>query len=217
VPAEPDAPTAGAPASDRRVILGLAGGAVVAVVALVLALGTGGDTEQATPAATSTTMDLSSVPNEDLERVVAENPDVVPMRLALVERYLRGNELANAQRHADEAAARATTVGDRARALRYLGWSTALLGDPALGEGILVQSLALDPSDRDGLYFLGRVRYELLGRPDLALGPLEQLTAMEMGDEQRQLVDTLLAEVRVAAGTAASSASTTTTAPPAGG
>jgi hypothetical protein len=195
------------------VILGLAGGAVIAVVALVLVLGAGDagdDADQATPAPTSTTMDLSSVPNEDLERVVAENPDVVPMRLALVERYLRGNELANAQRHAEEAAVRATTVEDRARALRYLGWSTALLGDPTQGEGILVQSLALAPTDRDGLYFLGRVRYELLGRPDLAIGPLEQLTTMEMGDEQRQLVDTLLAEVRVAAGTAEPSASSTT-------
>jgi hypothetical protein len=208
--AEPAERAPDAPASDRRVILGLAAGAVVAVVALVLLLGTGDDAEQAAPSTTATTMDLSSVPNEDLERVVAENPDVVPMRLALVERYLRGNELANAQRHAEEAAVRATTVDDRARALRYLGWSTALLGDPAQGEGILVQSLALAPSDRDGLYFLGRVRYELLGRPDLALGPLEQLTAMEMGDEQRQLVDTLLAEVRVAAGTADGSASTTT-------
>ena len=60
-----------------------------------------------------------------------------------------------------------------------------------------MQSLALEPSDPDGLYFLGRVRFELLDRPDLALVPLEQLEGIEMSDEQRQLVDDLLAEVRV--------------------
>jgi tetratricopeptide (TPR) repeat protein len=202
---------ADAPA-DRRLIWGLAAGAVAAVVALLLALGGDGEPEGAAPpSTTSTTIDLSSVPNEELERVVAEHPGVVPMRLALVERYLRGNELANAQRHAEEAAVRAETVEDRARALRYLGWTTALLGEPEQGEGILVQSLALVPSDRDGLYFLGRVRFELLGRPDLALEPLEELAAMEMGDEQRQLVDTLLAEVRVAVG-AGTTATTPTTA-----
>lgn len=177
---------------------------MVAAVALLVTLGTSGDSrpEEVATATTSTTVDLSSVPHEELERIVAEHPSVVPMRLALVERYLRGNELENAQRHAEEAAVRAETIKDRARALRYLGWTTALLGDPATGEGILVQSLALDPDDRDALYFLGRVRYELLDRPDLALEPLERLTGFDMDDQQRALVETLLAEVRVAVGSA---------------
>lgn len=187
---------------DRRLIWGLAGGAVAVTVALVLVLGAGREDPAPPPSepATTTTVDLDAVTDEELERVVTENPSIVPMRLRLVERYLRAGELAPAQRHADEAAVRATTVEDRARALRYLGWTTALLGEPEQGEGLLVQSLALDPSDRDSLYFLGRVRFELLDRPDLALGPLEQLAAMDMDDEQRQLVDDLLAQVRVAVG-----------------
>lgn len=191
----------------------LAAGAVVAAVALAIALSGGGDDDGdragdggSAPSATATTVDLDAVPDDELERVVAEHPSVVPMRLALVERYLRANELEDARRHAEEAAARAETLEDRARALRYLGWTTALLGDASLGEGILVQSLALDPSDRDALYFLGRVRFELLGRPDLALEPLERLQGFEMDDEQRRLVETLLAEVRVALGTATTAA-----------
>jgi tetratricopeptide (TPR) repeat protein len=148
-------------------------------------------------ATTSTTRDLSTVPDDELERVVAEHPGVVPMRLALVERYLRDGQLENAQRHAEEAAVRAVDIPDRARALRYLGWTTALLGQAETGEGLLVQSLALDPDDPDSLYFLGRVRFELLDRPDLAIEPLEQLENVEMTDEQRQLVDALLNEVRV--------------------
>ena len=184
--------------SDRRWALGLAGGAVLAVV-LLLMMGAGGDDGADAPAAasTSTTRDLSSVPNDELEQVVAEHPGVVPMRLALVERYLRDGQLEAAQRHAEEAAVRAVEIPDRARALRYLGWTTALLGEAETGEGLLVQSLALEPADPDGLYFLGRVRFELLDRPDLAIEPLEQLENIEMSDEQRQLVDELLNEVRI--------------------
>jgi tetratricopeptide (TPR) repeat protein len=184
--------------SDRRWALGLAGGAALAVVPLLtIGMGDDGGGGPSAAATTSTTRDLSSVPNDELERVVAEHPGVVPMRLALVERYLRDGQLEEAQRHAEEAAVRAADIPDRARALRYLGWTTALLGQAETGEGLLVQSLALEPADPDGLYFLGRVRFELLDRPDLAIEPLEQLENIEMTDEQRQLVDALLNEVRV--------------------
>ena len=200
--------------SDRRLVITLAITAVVAVAVLLAVLGGGSDDGEeaaADPDTPTTTVDLSSVPNEELERVVAENPDIVPMRLRLVERYLRANELANAQLHAEEAVVRATTIEDRARAQRYLGWTTALLGDPEQGEGLIVQSLALDPSNRDGLYFLARVRFELLDDPDGALEPLEILVAMDMDDEQRSLIETLRAEVQVAV--AASEATSTTTTP----
>jgi hypothetical protein len=160
--------------------------------------------------ATPTTRDLSSVPDDELEQVVAEHPGVVPMRLALVERYLRDGELEQAQRHAEEAAVRAEEIPDRARALRYLGWTTALLGEPVTGEGLIVQSLGLEPTNPDGLYFLGRVRFELLDRPDLALEPLEQLEGIDMDAEQRQLIDELLTRVRVALAADDLEATTTT-------
>ena len=187
---------------DRRLVLAIAGGMVLTVVALLVAFwvadrdsddGAGTDA-----AALADASDLSSVPDAELEQVVAEHPGVVPMRLALVERYLRAGELESAQRHAEEAAVRAEVVEDRARALRYLGWTTALLGDPDQGEGLLVQSLALEPADRDALYFLARVRFDQLGDAAGALEPLEQLAAMDMDADQRELIDNLLAEVRAA-------------------
>ncbi len=49
-------------------------------------------------------------------------------------------QLQRANFHAGEAAARATTSPDRARALRYLGWTTALLTDPAKGAALLEES-----------------------------------------------------------------------------
>jgi tetratricopeptide (TPR) repeat protein len=198
--------------SDRRLTIGLALAAAAAVVALLLAGAAGGDdADDAAAVATPTTRDLSTVTDEEMEAVVAENPEVVGMRLALVERYLRQGELADAQRHAEQAAVRAETVDDRARALRYLGWTTALLGEPEQGEGLLVQSLALDPSDPDSLYFLGRVRFDLMGRADLAVRPLEELEGIDMTDEQRRLIDELLARVRVSLGVASESSTSTST------
>ncbi|MDQ3293333.1 MAG: hypothetical protein M3527_02615 [Actinomycetota bacterium] len=198
--------------SDRRWVVGLAVAAAAVVAVLTLAglddrNGAGGGAAAPT---TPTTRDLATITDEEMEAVVAENPGVVGMRLALVERYLRQGELEDAQRHAEQAAVRADTVDDRARALRYLGWTTALLGDAEQGEGLLVQSLALDPSDPDGLYFLGRVRFELLGRADLALRPLEELEGVAMSDAQRRLIDDLLARVRVSLGVEPA----TTTTPP---
>jgi len=200
--------------SDRRVVWGMAAGAVAVVVALAVAFGAAGDdTEEgsAAPSTTGTTIDLASVTNDELEQVVNENPEVVPMRLRLVERLIVDGEFDRAQVHAEEAAVRSTTLSDRSRALTWLGLTTAILGDPEQGEGLLVQSLALDPTNRESLYNLARVRFEYLD-PAEAIGPLEQLLSLpDLTDEQRALFEDMRAQAQAAAGIAA--LTTTTTAP----
>jgi cytochrome c-type biogenesis protein CcmH/NrfG len=184
--------------------------AVAAVVALALALsgGGGGDDAATPPSTTSTTVDLSAVTNEQLEQVVSEHPEVVPMRLRLIERYIEEQDFEAANVHAEEAVVRATTLTDRSLALTWLGLTTAILGDPDAGEGLLVQSLALDPTNRESLYYLARVRFEFLDEPDGAIAPLEELLASDITDDQRDLFEDMLAQARVAAGVA-----TTTTTP----
>lgn len=189
----------------------MAAGAVAVVVALVLTFASRDDEPagRAAEEATSTTVDLASVTNDQLEQVVNENPDVVPMRLRLVERLIVDGEFERAQVHAEEAAVRATTVTERSRALTWLGLTTAILGDPAQGEGLLVQSLALDPTNRESLYNLARVRYEYLD-PAEAIGPLEQLLALpDLTDDQRSLFEDMRAEAQAAAGVAAITTTTT--------
>jgi cytochrome c-type biogenesis protein CcmH/NrfG len=189
----------------------MAGGAVAAVVALAFALG-GSDDEPrvAAPATTSTTVDLAGVTNEELEQVVNEHPEVVPMRLRLIERYIEEQDFDAAAVHAEEAVARATTISERSLALTWLGLTTAILGDPEAGEGLLVQSLALDPTNRESLYYLARVRFEFLDQPDGAVRPLEELLSLDITGDQRTLFEEMLAQARVAAGVAV----TTTTAAP---
>lgn len=199
---------------DRRWAVGLGISAFVVLVVVVLAVVVGGAGQEPAAEGPSTTRDLSTVTDEEMEHVVAENPDVVPMRLALVERYLRGAEteatnggedeaerlLGLARAHARQAEDRATTLDDKARALRYLGWTTALLGAPEEGEVLLIQSLGIDETNPDALYFLAYVRFELLGDAQAALGPLEALSGQDMTDRQRQVIGALLADVHLALG-----------------
>jgi hypothetical protein len=167
-----------------------------------------------TPSTTQDGRDLSQVSNEEMETVVAANPDVVPMRLALVERYLhaadgeqtadaRSAQLERARFHAGEAAARATATADQARALRYLGWTTALLTDPVSGADLLEQSLVKEPGNPDALWFLASVRFDKLHDPAAAKPLLEQLLAGAGGtfeDAQRQAVQSKLDQVNAALG-----------------
>ena len=208
-----DDPTNDGPPPRRA---GWVAGAAVVVIGLVVfaalmagARGEGDPVTGGAPDSPSTTRDLATVTNDELEAVVEENPDVVAMRLALVERLLVDGEIARAQRHAEQAAVRATGDPERARSLRYLGWTTALLGEAEQGEVLLVESLALEPSNPNSLYFLARVRFEFLDRPDLALEPLQQLGAIEMSPDQRALIDTLLADVEAALAGGASTTATT--------
>jgi cytochrome c-type biogenesis protein CcmH/NrfG len=203
--------------SDRTILVVIAV-AVLGVAAAVggLVLVNGHDAKPSTQATSATTpsttqdgRDLSQVSNDEMETVVAANPDVVPMRLALVERYLRSADgeqtmegkkvqLERARFHAGEAAARAAATADQARALRYLGWTTALLADPGKGAGLLEQSLVKEPGNPDALWFLATVRFDKLNDPAAAKPLLEQLLADPVDDAQRQAVQAKLDKVNAA-------------------
>ena len=161
------------------------------------------------PATTQDGRNLSQVSNEEMEAVIAANPDVVPMRLALVERYLRAADgetsldaakaqLEKARFHAGEAAARATTAEDRGRALRDLGWSTARLDDPATGAKLIERSLAESPDSSDAIWFLANVRFSGLHDPAGAAPLLAALLADNPPDPQRTAITQLQAKVQAA-------------------
>jgi len=211
-----------APRSRRRTVLTVAVAVVALVVVGVLAQmalkpkAATGSAGTAANASTDTTRDLSTVSNQEMEDVIASNPDIVPMRLALVERYLQAGDATKAHDHAKQAFDRATTTADKARAERYLGWSTSLLGDPATGATMLADSLVLEPSNPDALWFLAIVRYRGLNTPAEAVPLLQQLLDQQIPDAQRTIVNDKLAEIKgvVAGGQPpASTGSTTATAP----
>ena len=209
------------PLSDRATLRAIAFTVVVAALVVGLVVINRGDartpvnaapTSSTPPATTQDGRDLSQVSNEEMEAVLAANPDVVPMRLALVERYLRAADgestleaaraqLEKARFHAGEAAARATTTEDHARALRDLGWSTARLDDPTTGAKLIEQSLAESPDSSDAIWFLANVRFTGLHDPAGAAPLLAALLADAPTDAQRQAITQLQAKVEAALAT----------------
>ena len=137
-------------------------------------------------------------PNDELEQVVAEHPGVVPMRLRLVERYLRDGRARGgaAPRRGGRRAGRGRSRNGPAPCATSAG-RRRCSASPRPARGCSCRASALEPSDPDGLYFLGRVRFELLGDPTSPSSRSSSSRAVDMDDDQRRLVDELLAEVRV--------------------
>ena len=139
--------------------------------------------------------DLSQVTNAEMEAVVAKNPNVIGMRLALAERYLDAGDVAAAVRHTATAIDLPGTDQDYERALRLHGWASALSGAPTAGADYLKAAIALSPTDRDALFFLAKVQFEGLHDPAAAREVLDRLAALPMDAAQRAVVQALSDQV----------------------
>ncbi|MCB1246863.1 MAG: tetratricopeptide repeat protein [Acidimicrobiia bacterium] len=135
--------------------------------------------------------DLSTVSNEELEAVVAENPDVVPMRLALARRYFEAGDFDKALDHYFE-------VLDREQhpeALANVGWMTYLSGHPDVAVGYVEAALERDPTYLTARWFLGNI-YVTLGRGDEAIVMLTSVVnADETPDDIRETAVALIRQV----------------------
>jgi tetratricopeptide (TPR) repeat protein len=139
-------------------------------------------------------LDLTSVSNEEMEAVVAENPEIVGMRLALAGRYFEAGEF-------DDALPHYMTVleqdEDNPEALSSVGWMTYLSGRPDVAESFVVRALDIAPEYAQAYWFLGNIR--LFGLDDAAgsIGPFEHLLEFEsIPDDVRLQAEEFLAEAR---------------------
>ncbi|MEX2419085.1 MAG: tetratricopeptide repeat protein [Acidimicrobiia bacterium] len=155
--------------SPQRIAIGLAAFTVAATAAVIGLAGA----VNSSPTTTGGGIDLANVTNEELEEVVAANPDVVPMRLALARRYVEAGEFSAALPHY----LYILESGPEPEALMYLGWMTHLSGDPATGESLLERSLELQPGNVLAQWFLANVRYFGLGDTAGAIPLLEAVIA----------------------------------------
>jgi len=155
------------PASRRRAFIGA--GAFIAVAAvvtvtLVLAVeprpeggyvtgGVASDVVQEEP------VDLSSITNEEMEQVVAANPEILPMRLALARRYVEVGDFSTALPHYMFVLDQETNP----EALMYVGWMTYVSGDAATGAALLRESLEILPGDILAQWFLANALFDGTG------------------------------------------------------
>ena len=178
-------------------LVGIVVVACVAIVAVVVGhsdRGASGSVQSTVSTVAGGGRDLSTVTDDEMEAVIKQNPSITPMRLALIERYLKEGNLEKAKEHAQLAIANNPSDADREKALKYLGWTTAALGDPKAGADLLDQSLAIDPNDLDAKWFLANVKLTQLDDAAGAATLLRDILAQPISDAQKQSVEAKLKE-----------------------
>jgi len=180
--AEDENPGAVATRSKSRAVVGTAVvGAALVVVAVIAVF----SLQDHSPAAEATDgvatavlegqggRDLASVSVEEMEGVVAQNPDIPAMRIALADRYLEAGNYSKALEHymivLDQEPDNSTVLG-------RVGWLTYLSGEAELAEPFLVKALEIEPDFPQAYWFLANVRMEL-DDTEGAVEPLQRLLA----------------------------------------
>lgn len=141
--------------------------------------------------------DLSAVSDEEMEAVVAANPDIVPMRLALADRYFNEGDFTDALRHY------LVVLEDKGvedpGALANVGWMTYLSDEPEVALSFVERSLEIQPDGGIAFWYLANIEYYGLGDAPGAIEPLNKLLAYDsLPDELRTAAAALLAEVEAA-------------------
>jgi len=125
--------------------------------------------------------------------VVAQNPDIFPMRLALARRYVEEGDFSSALVHYLYILERE----DNAEALMYVGWMTHASGDSATGASLLERSLEVAPDDPLAMWFLANVRMFGLDDAEGAIPMLEAVIASGFAPtEVIEAAESMLEEAR---------------------
>lgn len=139
-------------------------------------------------------IDLASVTSDQLEQVVAANPEVVPMRLVLAGMLLEEGDVLGAAQHYGEVIRREP---DNPEALAALGWISFLVDENETAESYLEDALAVEPGYAQAQWWLANVRLLGLDDPAGAIAPLEAvLSSGRAPEEVRLMAEQMLAEAR---------------------
>jgi tetratricopeptide (TPR) repeat protein len=119
------------------------------------------------------TVDPNAVTNEQLEAVVAENPGIPAMRLALANRYFRAGQFPEAMDHFRIIAESDPAPEDETLILARMGWIEHNIGRHEAAAALITQSLAIDPANLEAQLFQGLVTLYGLNDPAQAIPQLE--------------------------------------------
>ena len=183
----------------------LAGAAIVGVGAVVIALLAVFSLVERTPAGEATdgvatevleggaaAADLSSVSLDEMEAVVAQNPDIPGMRIALADRYVAEGNYSKALEHYMVVL---DLEPEDPEALARVGWLMFLSGEGSLAAPFVERALLIQPDFPQAYWFLANIRMEI-GDVLGAIEPLERLLAYELPLDVRAEAEALLEEAR---------------------
>ncbi len=158
----------------------LVGAAAIVIAAIGLTIGVvnaTGDSQGvegvASDVAAGGGVDLSAITNEQMEAVIAETPDIAPMRLALADRYFAEGDFSNALTHYMYVL---DTMGvDDPGALANVGWMTYQSGVADTAASFVERSLEIQPDGGVAFWYLANIRFYGLDDPAGAIEPLQDL------------------------------------------
>ncbi len=136
-------------------------------------------------------VDLSAVTNEEMEEVVAANPDVIGMRLALARRYFEAGEFDRALDHY-------MVVLENEKhpeALANVGWMTYISGRPDVALGYVEAALQRQPNSITATWFLGNIQFSLGNYDEAAVALATIADAEGVPDDVKQSAESLLLEI----------------------
>ena len=140
--------------------------------------------------------DLSEVSTDEMEAVVAANPGVIPMRLALARRYFEAGDFDRALEHY-------FVILDAERnpeALANVGWMTYLSGLPDIALGYVEAALERDPTSLTAHWYAGNI-YVTLDRGDDAIVHLTIVaTNVDVPDGVRDSALELIRQIEASSG-----------------
>jgi tetratricopeptide (TPR) repeat protein len=189
-------PATAAPFLSGSRLLGI-GAVLVAVIGIAVWLlttthtNTSGVEGVAADVVNGQAMNLGDVTDEQMEEVIAQNPDIAPMRLALAERYFTEGDFPKALEHYMYVL---DTLGVKdATALANVGWMTYLSGVSDVAQSFVEQSLAVQPDGGIAFWYLANIRLYGLNDPAGAVEPLEKLLQYDdLPDEIRTEAESML-------------------------
>lgn len=180
VPSRPKAQSAKPGRSPRRVLVG--GLLLIAALTAAIAFaardtGTAGPSPAA-GAPGELTVDPNNVTNDQLEAVVAANPEIIGMRMALADRYFASENYSAALDHYLYIAENATSAIEESKALARIGWAAYAGGLPEAAAEYITAALNADPTNGEAVLFRGFVTLYGLGDAEAAIPQLEAALAM---------------------------------------
>ncbi|VAV92793.1 hypothetical protein MNBD_ACTINO02-2987 [hydrothermal vent metagenome] len=197
--AEKESDTSSPTGVESRIKMGAAAiGIVAGVIGIVAIVGLNNPQSNATEGVVAdvlsgNTRNLDDVTNEEMEVIVANNPDVLAMRRALARRYFDAGEFSKALDHFLYILEREKD----AESLATVGWMTFLSDNPDTAASFLDEALKVNPDYLTAQVWLALVRLEGLNDPAGAVPLFEQaLRAPELPDETRTVIEEALALAR---------------------
>ena len=135
---------------------------------------------------------MASVGLEEMEAIVAQNPDVAGMRIALADLYVDEGNFSKGLEHYMVVLA---LEPENPEALARVGWLTFLSGEPSLAAPFVERALVIEPDFPQAYWFLANIRMEI-GDALGAIDPLRRLLAYELPVEVRAQAEALLEEAQ---------------------